>query len=154
MSLRICPCVDFGKFYLWNTEGLGVLSLSILLKIEVRWCGADSCKLPNTNDLELDVALSPLSFLASSAITYNTWVGLVFGSSFVRINLHYFAIYAHIFPIKLGFGLFGFDCRFTHFEPSVRRKDVDLRPNQVKRASKTSPIGLRWVIQGNMVHHH
>jgi len=35
------------------------------------------------------------------------WVFLVFGSSFVRINLHYFAIYAHISPITLGFALFG-----------------------------------------------
>ena len=41
-----------------------------------------------------------------------------------------------------------FDCRFTHIKPSVRSKGVDLRPNQVKRASKISPIGPRWKIQG------
>jgi len=35
-------------------------------------------------------------------------VVLVFGSSFVRIHLHYFAIYAHISSIMLGFGLFRF----------------------------------------------
>jgi len=42
----------------------------------------------------------------------------------------------------------GFDCRFTHIEPSVRRKGVDLRPNQVKRARKRRPIGTRRLIQG------
>ena len=42
----------------------------------------------------------------------------------------------------------GFDCTFTYIEPSVMSKVVDLRPNQIKTASKTSPIGPRWMIQG------
>jgi len=53
---------------LWNTEGLGVLSFPILLKTEGRYCGVDGCNLSNTDDFGLDVALSPLSFPASSAI--------------------------------------------------------------------------------------
>ena len=36
------------------------------------------------------------------------WVVLEFGSSFVRIILRYFMIYAHISSIMLGFGFFGF----------------------------------------------
>ena len=48
----------------------------------------------------------------------------------------------------------GFDCRFTHIEPSVRRKGVDLRPNRPKMAyprhksqSKANPKTTR---SGNM----
>jgi len=57
-------------------------------------------------------------------------------SSFLRINLHYFAIYAHISPITMVSACSDFDCRFTLNEPSVRRKGADLRPNEVTRASK------------------
>jgi len=35
------------------------------------------------------------------------WVVLMFGSSLLRFNMHYFVIYAHISPIMLGFDLYG-----------------------------------------------
>jgi len=56
-------------YSLRNKEGLGVLSLPILLKIEERCCGVDGCNLLNTEDFGLDLALSPLPFPASSAMT-------------------------------------------------------------------------------------
>jgi len=51
-------------------EGLRVLSFPIMLKTEGRGCGVDGYNLSNTNDFELDVALSPLSFLASFVVMY------------------------------------------------------------------------------------
>jgi len=44
---------------------------------------------------------------------------LVFGSSFVKINLHYFVFYAHISPIMLVFGLFGFLIGDLHISSQV-----------------------------------
>jgi len=51
----------------YNAIGLRVLSFPILLKTEECCCGVDGCNLSNTDDFGLDVALSPLSSLASSA---------------------------------------------------------------------------------------
>ena len=51
------------------------------------------------------------SWIKASSFLINViyaWVVLVFKSSLVRITLHYFTIYAHISPIMLGLGLFGF----------------------------------------------
>jgi len=67
------------------------------------------------------------------------WVGLVFGSSFVRINLHYFAIYTHISPITLGFGLFGFWLQIYTYRAKYWEKIDKLRPNQVMRSSRNKP---------------
>ena len=62
--------------------------------------------------------------------------GLILG-----INMHYFMIYALFFLLRLVSACMSFDCRFMLNEPSVRRKDVELRPNEFKRASKRGPIG-------------
>jgi len=57
-------------FRLLNTEGLGVLSFLILLKTQARCHGVDGCYVSNTDDFELDIASSPLSFSASFTVLY------------------------------------------------------------------------------------
>jgi len=60
--------------------------------------------------------------LHEAAILINViyaWVILVFGSSFIRINFHYFIIYAHISPIMLGFGLYVFLIADLHISSQV-----------------------------------
>jgi len=60
------------------------------------------------------------------------WFGLNLG-----INLHCIAIYAHISPITLCFGLLGFDCRFARVVPNVRRKLRNWgQPSQEKLQNK------------------
>ena len=41
-----------------------------------------------------------------------------------------------------------FDCRFKLDELIVRKKNVKLRSNKVKKASKRGPIGPIWRVQG------
>jgi len=53
------------------------------------------------------------------------WVILVFESSFVKINLHYFAIYAHVSPIMLGFALFVFVITDLHISSQVLREKYE-----------------------------
>ena len=52
-----------------NTKDLSVLSFPILLNTEGRCYNVDGCSLSNTIGFELDVALSPTSSLALSAVT-------------------------------------------------------------------------------------
>ena len=62
--------------------------------------------------------------------------------------MHYFMIYALFFLLRLVSACMDFDCRFTLSEPSIRRKDVKLTPNEFKRASKRGPTAPRLLVQG------
>jgi len=53
-----------------HLENLGVLSFLILLNVEEHCCDIDGCSLLNTDDFELGIALSCLSFSASSIMIY------------------------------------------------------------------------------------
>jgi len=61
---------QFFSFYSLNIKGLGVLSFPILLNTEGRCCNVNGYNLLNTDDFELDIALSPLPFSASSTMMY------------------------------------------------------------------------------------
>jgi len=95
MSLRICPLSwlrwrqrllgYLPPFSLRNIKALEVLSFPILLKTEGHCRGVNGYNLSNTNYFELYVALSPLSFSASSAMMYYVWL-IIFTPSW---NFHH-----------------------------------------------------------------
>ena len=64
------------------------------------------------------------------------------------INLHCFAVYAHISPITLGFGFFEFWLQIYVYRGKYWEKSINFKPSQVKRVSKTSPISPSRMIQG------
>ena len=78
-----------------------------------------------------DVGIPPCNIMRLINVIY-AWVILVFGSSFVRITLHYFAIYAHISQIMLGFGLIVFLIPDLHISSQVlgEKHEDQAKPSQ------------------------
>jgi len=62
--------------------------------------------------------------------------------------LYYFAVHAHISLITLGCGIFKFWLQIYVYRAMCWEKSMKFKSSQVKRVSKTSPIGPSRMIQG------